>query len=165
MTLREEYEERLAAERRARSQMLSDRLTHSRKEAQMHEADVEQDESVAEYFAGRTAEMARRVADDEARLATLTVEAEEVWVAMVTEDLDRLVASYNDALTAFAAQLAALDTAVEQIAALSRRAEELATTLPASATRQHQAADAVTTRTNQIGERVQELRDAVVTAV
>jgi len=151
MTLREEYEERLAAERRARSQMLSDRLTRTRKEAQMHEADVEQDESVAEYFAGRTAEMARRVADDEVRLTTLAAEAEEIRIAMVTEDLDSVVASYNDALTALAAQLADLDSAVEQIAALSRRAEELATTLPASATRQHQTADAAVTRTSEIG--------------
>ncbi|MDQ6603627.1 MAG: hypothetical protein M3Z19_12970 [Chloroflexota bacterium] len=165
MTLHEEYEERLAALRRARSQMLSDRLTRSRKEAQMHEADVEQDDSVAEYFAGRTAEMTRRVTDDEVRMVTLAAEAEGVRIAMVTEDLDKLVASYNDALNALAAQLAMLDTAVEQIATLSRHAEELATTLPASAARQHQAADAVTTRTNEIGERVQALRDAVLASI
>src|SRR2546429_513363 len=60
MTLYERYEEALAAWHTARSQMLSDRLTLSRKEAQMHEADVEQDDRVADYFANRRAEMARR---------------------------------------------------------------------------------------------------------
>ncbi|HEY7908455.1 MAG TPA: hypothetical protein VIC60_06250, partial [Thermomicrobiales bacterium] len=62
MTLHDQYETALAAWRQARSAMLSDRLTLSRKRAQMHEADVEQDDSVADYFANRAAEMAERVA-------------------------------------------------------------------------------------------------------
>ncbi|MDQ2783666.1 MAG: hypothetical protein M3Y58_01545 [Chloroflexota bacterium] len=161
MTLREEYEERLAAWRRERSRMLSDRLTRSRKEAQMHEADVEQDDSVAEYFADRTTEMAYRVAADEARMATLAADAEEMRIAMVTEELDATIAAYNEALRTMAEQLATLDTQIAQVAALSQRAEELATTLPASAARQHQVADAMTVRTAEIGERMQALQDAV----
>ncbi len=165
MTLHEEYEERLAAWRQARSRMLSDRLTQSRKEAQMHEADVEQDDSVAEYFADRTEEMARRVAADEARMAALAADAEEVRIAMVTDELDTTIASYKDALRAMAEQLVALDDAVARAAALSQRAEELAGTLPASAARQHQASDAVATRTATIGERLQALQDALTEPV
>jgi hypothetical protein len=165
VTLHEEYEERLAAWRQARSRMLSDRLTQSRKEAQMHEADVEQDDSVAEYFADRTEEMARRVAADEARMAALAADAEEVRIAMVTDELDTTIASYKDALRAMAEQLAALDDAVARAAALSQRAEELAGTLPASAARQHQASDAVATRTATIGERLQALQDALTEPV
>ncbi len=161
MTLRDQYEERLAAWRRARSRMLSDRLTQSRKEAQMHEADVEQDDSVAEYFADRTMEMARRVAAGEARMIALAADAEEMRIAMVTEELDTTIASYNEALRAIAEQLAALDTRIASVAALSQRAEELATTLPASAARHHQIADAVAVRTAEIGERLQALQDAV----
>lgn len=165
MTLRDQYEERIAAWRAARSRMLSDRLTQTRKEAQMHEADVERDDSVAEYFADRTEEMGRRVAADEARMAALAAEAEEVRIAMVTEELDTTVASYNDVLRAMAEQLAALDAQVAHAASLSQHAEELAGTLPASAARQHQAADAVATRTAEIGERLQALQEAVSVSV
>lgn len=161
MTLRDEYEERIAAWKAARSRMLSDRLTRSRKEAQMHEADVEQDDNVAEYFADRTAEMERRVAADEARMAALAADAERIRIAMVTEELDTTVASYNEALRVMAEQLAALDAQVAHAAALSQRAEQLAGTLPASAARQHQAADAVAARTAEIGERLQALQEAV----
>ncbi len=161
MTLRDQYEERIAAWRRARSRMLSDRLTQSRKQAQMHEADVEQDNSVAEYFADRTAEMARRVAADEARMTALAADAEEMRIAMVTEELDTTIAAYNEALRAMAEQLAALDARIAHVASLSQRAEELATTLPASAARQHQVADAITVRTAEIGERLQALQDMV----
>jgi len=161
VTLRDQYEERIAAWRRARSRMLSDRLTQSRKQAQMHEADVEQDNSVAEYFADRTAEMARRVAADEARMTALAADAEEMRIAMVTEELDTTIAAYNEALRAMAEQLAALDARIAHVASLSQRAEELATTLPASAARQHQVADAITVRTAEIGERLQALQDMV----
>ncbi|MGI8689558.1 MAG: hypothetical protein ACR2M3_13370 [Thermomicrobiales bacterium] len=165
MTLRDQYEERIAAWRQARSRMLSDRLTQSRKQAQMHEADVEQDDNVAEYFADRTAEMARRVAADEARMMALAADAEEVRIAMVTEQLDTTIAAYNDALRAMAEQLAALDTQIAQVASLSQRAEELATTLPASAARQHQIADAMTVRTAEIGEQLQALQETVSESV
>ena len=165
MTLHEEYEERLAAWRQVRSRMLSDRLTRTRKEAQMHEADVEQDDSVAEYFADRTAEMGRRVAADEARMAALAADAERIRIAMVTEELDTIVASYNEALRVMAEQLAALDAHIAHAASLSRRAEELAGTLPASAARQHSVADAVAARTAAIGERLQALQDAVAESV
>jgi uncharacterized coiled-coil protein SlyX len=145
--------------------MLSDRLTQSRKEAQMHEADVEQDDSVAEYFADRTEEMARRVTADEARMAALAADAEEVRIAMVTEELAAVVASYNDVLRTMAEQLAALDAHIAHAASISRRAEDLAETLPASAARQHKVADAVAARTAAIGERLQSLQDAVAESV
>jgi len=165
VTLRDQYEERIAAWRRARSRMLSDRLTQSRKQAQMHEADVEQDDSVAEYFADRTAEMGQRVAADEARMAALAADAEEMRIAMVTEELDTTIAAYNDALRAMAEQLVALDARIAQVASLSQRAEELATTLPASAAQHHQVADAMTVRTAEIGERLQALQDMVSESV
>jgi len=165
VTLRDQYEERIAAWRQARSRMLSDRLTQSRKQAQMHEADAEQDNSVAEYFADRTAEMARRVAADEARMAALAADAEEMRIAMVTEELDTTIAAYNDALRAMAEQLAALDARIAQVAALSHHAEELATTLPTSAARPHQVADDMTVRTAEIGERLQALQETVAESV
>ena len=129
------------------------------------QADVEQDDSVAEYFADRTEEMGRRVAADEARMAALAAEAEEVRIAMVTEELDTTVASYNDVLRTMVEQLAALDAQVAHAASLSQHAEELAGTLPASAARQHQAVDAVATRTAEIGERLQALQEAVSVSV
>ncbi len=161
MTLRDQYEERLAAWRQARSRMLSDRLTQSRKHAQMHEADVEQDDSVAAYFADRTEEMAYRVTADEAQMAALAADAEEMRIAMVTEELDTTIDAYNEALRAMTEQLAVLDAQIAHVASLSQRAEELATTLPASAAQHHQMADAVTVRTAEIGERLQALQNAV----
>jgi chromosome segregation ATPase len=161
MTLHDRYETALAAWRQARSAMLSDRVTLSRKQAQMHEADVEQDDSVADYFANRAAEMADRVAADEEKLAALAATAEEVRIAMVTEELDTTIASYNEALRAMASQLAALESQVAQMTGLSQRAEELADTLPESATRQHQAADAVANQIVAIEERLRTLQQTV----
>ena len=57
-----------------------------------------------------------------------------------------------------AAQIAALQDQVAQIASLSQHAEELAGTLPASAARQHRAAETVTERTRIISEGVRQLR-------
>lgn len=157
MTLHDQYEDALAAWHKARSQMLSDRLTLSRKEAQMHEADVEQDDSVADYFAGRRAEMARRVAADEARMAALAADAEEIRIAMVTEELDATIASYEAALRALAAELASLNEQAAQAASLSRHAEELAETLPATATKQREAATHLAIRSAAIEEALHQL--------
>jgi DNA repair exonuclease SbcCD ATPase subunit len=161
VTLHEQYEAALAAWRQARSAMLSDRLTLSRKQAQMHEADVEQDDSVADYFANRAAEMASRVAADEEQLAALAATVEEVRIAMVTEELDATVASYNEALRAMAEHLAAIEAQIAQMTDLSQRAEELAGTLPESATRQHLAAEAVANRTTEIAEHLRSLQQTV----
>lgn len=165
MALHEQYEAALAAWRQARSAMLSDRLTLSRKQAQMHEADVEQDDSVADYFANRAAEMANRVAADEEQLATLAATAEEVRIAMVTEELAATVASYNEALRAMAEHLAAIEAQIAQMTGLSQRAEELASTLPESAIRQHQAAEALANRTTEIEERLRDLRTTLTPSV
>jgi chromosome segregation ATPase len=161
MALDDQYEAALAAWRRARSAMLSDRLTLSRKRAQMHEADVEQDDSVADYFAHRATEMADRVAADEERLAALAATAEEVRIAMVTEELDATIASYHEALRAMAEHLAAIEAQIAGMTELSQRAEELAGTLPDSATRHHQAADAVANQIVEIEERLRSLQQTV----
>ncbi len=161
MTLREDYDTVLAAWHTARSRFLSDRLTLSRKEAQMHEADVEQDDMVADYFAGRRAEMAERVAADEARMNELAAAAEEIRIAMVTEELDTTLAAYQEALQSLEAQLAAMQAQAAQIASLSQRAEQLAETLPASATRQHEAAERAADRTRAVSDAIQQLRAAV----
>jgi galactokinase len=145
--------------------MLSDRLTLSRKQAQMHEADVEQADSVADYFANRVAEMTHRVDADEEKLAALAAAAEEVRIEMVTEELDATIASYHETLRAMAAHLAAMETEMVRMAALSQHAEALAGTLPASATQQHQAADAVTNRTTEIEERLRNLQQTVAASV
>ncbi len=163
VTLREDYDTALAAWHIARSRFLSDRLTLSRKEAQMHEADVEQDDMVADYFAGRRAEMAERVAVDEARMNELAAEAEEIRIAMVTEELDTTLAAHQDALQSLAAQIAALQEQATQIASLSQRAEQLAETLPASAARQHEAAERAADRTRTVTDAIQQLRAAVET--
>lgn len=161
MTLHDRYEERLAAWRQARSAMLSNRLTRSRKEAQMHEADVEQDDNVAEYFADRVAEMARRVATDEEKVAALAAEAEEIRIAMVTEELEAAIANYNETLRALESQLAALNDRIAEAAALSRRAEELAETLPASAARQHEATAQLIARTDALAEAARQMETAL----
>ncbi len=163
MTLREDYEAALAAWHTVRSQFLSDRLTLSRKEAQMHEADVEQDDMVADYFAGRRAEMAAQVAADEARMNELAAAAEEIRIAMVTEELDTTLAAHQDALQSLAAQIAALQEQATQIASLSQRAEQLAETLPASAARQHEAAERAADRTRAVTDATHQLRAAVET--
>jgi aminopeptidase N len=165
MTLHDQYETALAAWRQARSAMLSDRLTLSRKQAQMHEADVEQDDSVADYFANRAAEMADRVAADEEKLAALAATAEEVRIAMVTEELNATIVSYNEALRAMAAHLAAMESQMVRMVELSQRAEELADTLPESATQQHQAADAVANQIVEIEERLRSLQQTVAASV
>lgn len=161
MTLRDRYEERLAAWRQARSEMLSDRLTRSRKEAQMHEADVEQDDSVAEYFADRVAEMEQRVATDEDKVAALAVEAEEIRIEMVTEELDGTIAAYEATLRALALHLAALNDQIAEAASLSRHAEELTEMLPASAARQHEAAAQLVTRTDALAEAARQIEAAL----
>jgi DNA repair exonuclease SbcCD ATPase subunit len=165
VTLQEQYDAALAAWRQARSAMLSDRLTLSRKQAQMHEADVEQDDSVADYFANRATEMTHRVAADEEKLAELAAIVEEVRIAMVTEELDATIASYNEALRAIAEHLAAIESQIVQMTELSQRVEELADTLPESATRQHLAAVAVANRTTAIEERLQTLQQTVTASV
>ena len=161
MTLHKRYEEALAAWHNARSQMLSDRLTLSRKEAQMHEADVEQDDSVADYFANRRVEMTRRVADGEARMAALEAETEELRIAMVTEELEETIASYDAALRALESQLESLNEQAAQAAAFSQRAEDLAETLPATAAKQREAAAHLATRITAIEEALQQLATAL----
>lgn len=150
MKLHDRYETSLVAWREARSAMLSDRLTLSRKQAQMHEADVEQDDNVAEYFADRVAEMRGRVAADEEKVAALATTAEEVRIAMVTDELDATITSYNDALRAIAAQLAEMENHIAQLRELSAHAEALASTLPESATMHHQTAEVVANRTTEL---------------
>ena len=128
----------------------------------MHEADVEQDDTVAEYFAARRAEMAARVAADEARLEALAAVAEEVRIAMVTDELDQTLTAYREALRAIAEQLASFEGTIAHIAELGRRATDLAATLPPSAERQHRAADAAAERATTIADAVRQLHREVM---
>ncbi len=158
MTLHDDYEQALAAWRTARSQVLSDRLTLSRKTAQMHEADVEQDDEVAEYFAGRMAEMQERVAVGEAHVTELAAAAEEVRITMVTQELDATLDAYREALRAMEAHIAALAEQARQVTTLSQRAESLAETLPASAEQQHRAAEIASESARTIEAALEQLR-------
>lgn len=162
MTLRDDYEAALNAWRQARSLLLSDRLTRSRKEAQMQEALVEQDEERTEYFAERRAQMQQRVAADEARVATLAARAEEARIAMVTEELDDTLAAYDDLLREMAAAVAALDARARAAGSLAAHAEQLAGTLPQSAARQHHAANTAAQRTHTIETALRQLNAALI---
>lgn len=158
MTLHDDYEQALAAWRTARSEVLSDRLTLSRKTAQMHEADVEQDDEVAEYFAGRVTEMQARVAAGEVHVVALATAAEEVRITMVTQELDSTLDAYREALRAMEAHIAALAEQARQVTTLSQQAETLAESLPASAERQHRAAEAATEHARTIEAALEQLR-------
>lgn len=161
MSLRDEYEAAVAEWRRARSALLSDRLTRSRKEAQMHEAQIEQDEDRIEYFAERRAQMQDRIAVAEADVASLAARAEEVRIAMVTEELNGTLAAHDALVQEMAAALAALDHRAREAASLAQRAEQLASTLPQSAARQHDAANRAAARTHAIEHALRALHDAL----
>lgn len=161
MTLQDEYNAALAAWHEERSRVLSDRLTLSRKEAQMHEADVEQDDAVADYFANRKAEMEQRVAEGEAYLASLAAHVEEVRILMVTEELAATMSAYRDVMRAVERQIAALRDHVSQATALSQHAEELAESLPQSASRHHQSAATLVEQSRVLDEILRQLQAAI----
>lgn len=77
--LEAEYARIMAQAATVRTQMLSNRLTRSRKEAQMREATIEEAEDQAAYFEGRTREMEGVVHTDEANLSALTTLASSVY--------------------------------------------------------------------------------------
>lgn len=77
--LEAEYARIVAQAAAVRTQMLSNRLTRSRKEAQMREATIEEAEDQAAYFEGRTREMEGIVHTDEANLSALTTQAAAVY--------------------------------------------------------------------------------------
>jgi chromosome segregation ATPase len=162
MTLQEEYDAAVAAWRRAHSLLLSDRLTLSRKEAQMQEAQVEEAEEVAEYFAERRAQMQRQVVAREAEVEQLAAHAEEIRITMVTQQLDATLASYNEIRHEMIAALAALDERIREAGSLAERAEQLASTLPQSAARQHQAANSAAQQTHAIEAALRQLHAALV---
>lgn len=161
MSLQEEYEAAVDAWRRTRSLLLSDRLTLSRKEAQMQEAQVEQAEEQAEYFAERRAQMQQRVAEREARVEELAAHAEEVRIALVTKQLDTTLASYEEVIRELLGELAALDERVREAGTLSQQAEQLAATLPQSAAQQHHAANTAAQRTHTIEAALRQLHAAI----
>jgi chromosome segregation ATPase len=162
MSLQQEYDAAVVAWQRARSMLLSDRLTLSRKEAQMHEAQIEEAEDQIEYFAERRAQMQRRVADRAAEVDALAAHAEEIRIAMVTQQLDTTLASYEDIRREMIAALAALDERTRAAASLADRAEQLASTLPQSAARQHHAANAAAQRTHAVEAALRQLHAALV---
>jgi chromosome segregation ATPase len=162
MTLREEYDAAVAAWKRAHSLLLSDRLTLSRKEAQMHEAQIEEAEDQIEYFAERRAQMQRQVAEREAQVEALAANAEETRIAMVTQQLDATLASYEETVRQMVAALAALGERTREAALLADQAEQLASTLPQSAARQHHAANSAAQRAHAIEAALRQLHAALV---
>ncbi len=163
MTLHDQYDEAVAAWHTVRSAVLSDRLTLSRKIAQMHDADVEQDDDVADYFAGRKAEMEQQVAAGEAQMAALAAQAEELRIAMITDELTAALQSYDATLRAIQDQFAVLSAQLTEAAALDQRIKELADSLPASAS-QHRTAEGVADQTAAITEALRELEAALASS-
>jgi len=162
MSLQRDYDVAVAAWRRAHSMLLSDRLTLSRKEAQMHEAQIEEAEDQVEYFADRRAQMQQQVAEREAEVDTLAAHAEEIRIAMVTQQLDATLASYDETIREMVAALAALDERTRVAATLADQAEQLASTLPQSAARQHHAANTAAQRAHAIEAALRQLHAALV---
>jgi hypothetical protein len=162
MSLQQEYDAAVVAWQRARSMLLSDRLTLSRKEAQMHEAQIEEAEDQIEYFAERRAQMQQVVAEREEEVDALAAHAEEIRIAMVTQQLDTTLAAYEAVRQELIAALAALDGRTHEAAALADQAEQLASTLPQSAARQHHAANTAAQRTHAVEAALRQLHAALV---
>ncbi len=144
------YEDAQQAAADAWSQLLSDRLTLSRKRAQLREAVVEEADDQADYFELRTEEMEQVVQQGEARYATLVATAEELRVSMTTEEINTLLRQYRATLTDLATQLQPLASQISEAASLVHRAEERAQTLPTSATAPRRAVDAAADRLAEI---------------
>ena len=132
--LRAEYERLAADAAAARSQFLSDRLTRTRKEAQLREAQIEEADDQADYFAGRAAEMAGIVAHDEERIAALEGRAEGMRGDILTLQIEDALAQFAAAVAALAPKIAAIS---EELTATANRfiqaAEGWADELPPSA--------------------------------
>jgi len=180
--LEAEYARIMAQAATVRTQMLSNRLTRSRKEAQMREATIEEAEDQAAYFEGRTREMEGVVHTDETNLSALTTQAAAVYGQIaevrVRDALAAFDAIMNDLTqsgeadrypvagrTAFDAivngltlQIDTLTAALTQAAPYLRTAYALRDALPASATETRAALAAANDRADNAETLLHELR-------
>lgn len=128
--LRAEYERVRAEATLARTRMLSDRLTHTRKQAQMREAQIEEADDQADYFAGRveeTEEVAHTSAD---RLVALEARAETVRGDILTAQIEDALAGFAAALHALAPQVTSIREQLEAAATHIQQAETWAGAVP-----------------------------------
>lgn len=133
--LRAEYERVRDAVALSRTRMLSDRLTHTRKEAQLREAEVEEADDQADYFAERVAETAAAAWQSEADLAALEQRADavrgEIVGVQIEEELRGFAAALRDLALQGAAMLTALEAAATHIRQATAYTEERPTTTTA----------------------------------
>lgn len=140
MSLRERYEEIVRRMGEAHSQFLSDRLTLTRKEAQLREAVVEEADDQADYFEGRTHAMEAVVQADEARYRVLATEAETVRAQLVTEEIQAMLNQFDAMIVDLTERARAMAHQLEEATPLIRGAEARAASLPASTTTAPRAA-------------------------
>ena len=146
----------------ARTQMLSDRLTHSRKEAQRREAEVEEADDQADYFADRVQETAATMRQSEATLAVLEGRVNavrgEIVVAQIAGELDAFAAALRDLAPQVAAMLGRLEAAATHIRQATALAEELPSDAAAAS---HTAITAATERFIAVEGLLRDLYDAL----
>ena len=153
---------RIAAEAATvRTQMLSDRLTRSRKEAQLREATVEEAEDQAAYFEGRTQEMEGIVRADEARFAALETQAATVSGQMAVLRVHDALAAFDVALRGLVPSVDALFTALAETAPHLQAAFAQLDALPASASETRDALTTANDRAANVESLLHELRYAL----
>lgn len=139
-TLWAEYERLRDAATLARTQMLSNRLTHTRKEAQLHEAEVEEADDQADYFAERVAETATATQASRQHLAALEAQAEGARSDLLIAQSEAVLGEFAAALRDLALHAAAMLTALESTAVHIQQASAWAEQLPATAVAPRDAA-------------------------
>jgi len=159
--LEAEYAQIAAETATARTQMLSDRLTRSRKETQLREATVEEAEDQAAYFEGRTHEMEGVVQADEAQLATLEMQAAAVVGQMAVIRVQNALAAFDAALHGLVPPVDALFAALTETAPHLQAAFAQIDILPESATETHAALAAANDRAAAVESLLHELRYAL----
>lgn len=144
--LRAEYECVRDVVALSRTRMLSDRLTHTRKEAQLREAEVEEADDQADYFAERVAETAAAAWQSEADLAALEQRADAVRGEIVGVQIEEELRGFAAALRDLAPQAAVMLTRLETAAAHIQRTTALSAELPVTITIPRDAIAAATER-------------------
>lgn len=156
--LEAEYARIAATAATTRTQMLSDRLTRSRKETQMREAVIEEAEDQAAYFEGRTREMERIVETDETHLAELEAHAAAIRAQIAEIHVREALAAFDAALRGLVPQLDALQDALAGAAPHLQTAFARRDALPKSATDARDALSAANVRAASAESLLHELR-------
>ncbi len=137
-----EYERLRGEATLARTQMLSNRLTHTRKEAQLHEAEVEEADDQADYFAERVAETATATHVSQEHLAALEARVEGARSDLLVAQSEAVLGEFAAGLRDLALQATAMLAALESTAVHVRQASAWAEQLPATAVAPRDAAAA-----------------------